>query len=112
LVMETYAREKENLDPEARSRIQSSIEMFKALATLDERSAKYWKWIRENSLKAYDEDSDRNPKWAPAAREAIALATSWPRSAARSERMRVVFAQASDVGCEDPLLVYYHALFY
>jgi len=95
LVTEIYAKEKEGLDPEARSRIQSAIEMFKALAALDEREAAYWKWIRENSLKAYDEDSSRSPKWDQAAREAILLASSWPRSAAQSERMKVLFAQAS-----------------
>jgi tetratricopeptide (TPR) repeat protein len=112
LVTEIYTKEKEGLDPEARSRIQSSIEMFKALAALDARVAEYWKWIRENSLTAYDEDSNRSPKWDRSAREAIALATSWPRSAGQSERMRMLFAQASDAGCEDPLFIYYHALLY
>jgi tetratricopeptide (TPR) repeat protein len=107
-----YSNEKEALDPEARSRIESSIEMFKALAALDKRVSEYWRWIRENSLTAYDEVSDRNPKWNDLAREALSLATSWPRSAAQSERMRVVFAQAGEAGCTDPLFIYYHALLY
>src|SRR5205814_8254879 len=47
-----------------------------------------------------------------AAREASVLGTSWPRSAAQSERMKMLFAQASDAGCEDPLFIYYHALLY
>src|SRR5258705_5665849 len=61
-VTRMYEKEKENLDAEARARIENSIAMFKALAAIDERQRKYWSWIQTKSLKAYDQNSNRSPR--------------------------------------------------
>jgi len=112
IVTTIYAREKEALGAEAQSRIDSSIEMFKALAAIDQREHQYWAWMKTNLLQAYDHGSSRDKKWDQPAREAIALATTWSPDAAQSERMRVCFAKAFEAGCDDPLFLYHYANFY
>ena len=112
LVTAIYGREQEALDPEARRRIEGSIEMFKALAVIDQREQKYWAWMQAHLLQAYDQKSTRNPKWNEPAREAIVLATTWSRDPAQTDRMRDCFAKATEAGCDDGLLLYYYGLFY
>src|SRR5213075_805692 len=99
-------------DPEARGRIEKSIEMFQALAVIDQRQREYWSWVKEHSLKAYDEDGEHNASWDQAAREAIAIATTWPREASQAQAMRSACAKANAAGCKDPLFLYHYALFY
>jgi len=112
IVTKMYEKEKENLDPEAKLRIQNSIEMFKALAAIDQRKRKVWNWLHENSLKAYDQGSSRDPKWDEPARRAIDLSTLWDQTTAQVDQMTAAFKQAADAGCDDPLFTYYYARFY
>src|SRR2546425_10309205 len=48
IVMALNAKEKDSLDVEARSRIDSAIDMFKVLTALDQRARNYWGWIKTN----------------------------------------------------------------
>lgn len=112
LITGIFAKEKENLDPEARLRIEQSLEMFKALAVIDQREREHWRWVKDNSLKAYDAAGEHNAKWDEPVREAIAIATTWPRDASQVPRMRAACAKANAAGCNDPLFLYHYALFY
>src|SRR4051812_46717907 len=112
IVTALYEKEKENLDPEAKLRIENSIAMFKALAAIDQRKRKVWSWLHDNSLKAYDQSSTHNEKWDRPARLAIDLSTIWDQSSVQVDQMMAAFKQAADAGCDDPLFIYYYARFY
>src|SRR5688572_29293884 len=107
LVAAAYEEEGEAMDPEPRARLAQSVQMFRALAAIDERRRKYTEWLRSALLGAYNAFGDRSPAWDEPAKRFIILAAEPEWNEAHAEKVRTAMEQVLAADCPDPLVAFY-----